>query len=185
MKQFSFIQKIRNKIKIDFSSTIALGNNIKIVGTSVTIKGKNNSLVIEDNSVIRNSVIEIIGNDCTISIGKNCMIGDNCYLVTKEEGVKLCIGNNCGLSRNIKIMTSDGHPIYQNDVRINRAADVILQDDIWVADNATILKGVTIEKGSVVGINAVVTKSAPANSILAGNPAKVVKEDITWKDKEI
>ena len=181
MQNFSFIQKIRNKIRIDSTAKIELGENVKIVGTDITIKGLNNRLVIESGTIIRNSSLEIVGENCTLHIKSSCMIGDNCYLVVKESDVSLSIGKECGLSRNVKIMTSDGHPIYQNRERINHAKDVVLEDNVWVADNVTILKGVEIGEGAVLGIDSLVTKSVPKNAIAAGNPAKVVKENISWK----
>ena len=185
MKNFSLIQKLRNRIKIDDSSVVELDKNIKLVSSTISIKGKNNTLIIEDGTVIRNTTIEIIGTNCIIHIGKNCMIGDNSYLVAKEEGIKLIIGNDCALSRNVKVMTSDGHPIYQESIRINQADNIVIESDVWIADSVTILKGVILGKGSVVGINSLVTKSAPSNCIIAGNPAKIVKENITWKDKDV
>lgn len=78
-------------------------------------------------------------------------------------------------------MTSDGHPIYQNDKRINYEKDVIINNNVWIADNVTILKGVTINSDSVVGINSVVIKDIPSNCIVAGNPATVIKQNIVWK----
>ena len=104
-------------------------------------------------------------------------------LTNKENGIKLIIGDNCGLSRNIKIMTSDGHPIYRDDIRINNAKDVVVEDNVWIADNVTILKGVHIGSGSVVGINSTVVKDVPEKCIAVGNPAKIIKENIVWKDK--
>ena len=183
MNYFTFIQKLRNKIKIQPSTTVQLGKNIKITNSNITIKGKNNKLIIKDNVVIRSSNLEIIGNDCTISIGNNCMIGNKCYLSAKEDNIILSIGDDCGLSRNVKIMTSDGHPIYHDNKRINHAKSITLKNHIWVADNVTILKGVIIGDNSVIGINSLVTKSMPNNCIIAGNPATIKKENITWKDK--
>jgi len=181
MSNFSLIQKIRNKIRIAKGTTVELGNNLKIVGTHITIKGKGNSLIIEDNCIIRNSNLEIIGEHCSIHIKRGTMIGDNCYLVVKESNISLSIGKECGLSRNVKIMASDGHPIYQDGERINHAKDVVLEDNVWIADNVTILKGVHVGEQSVLGIDSLVTKSVPKNSIAAGNPAKVVRENISWK----
>ena len=179
---FSLIQKLRNKIKIDKSSTIVLSQSVKIVDCTVLIKGKNNSLIIDKNTRLRNVNIEIIGDNCSLKIGKNCMIGDNCYLSVKE-GTHLTIGNDCGLSRNVKIMTSDGHPIFKDGKRINEAKDIVLGSHIWVADNVTILKGVNIGDGSVVGINSTVTKDIPAYVVCVGNPARVMQDNIEWRDK--
>lgn len=179
---FSIIARLRNKIRIDKTSIINVAKSAKIVSCNILVKGKNNSLIIDEYSRLRNITIEIIGDNCLIKIGKNCMIGDNCYLSVKEK-THLIIGNDCGLSRNIKIMTSDGHPIFQDGKRINEAKDIVLSSHIWIADNVTILKGCTIGEGSVIGINSTVTKDVLAGVIAVGNPAKVVKNNIEWKDK--
>ena len=181
MKKFTLIQKIRNKVRIDKSTQLNLAKDIKLVGCQIIIRGLNNRLGIEEGVKIYRSNIEIMGNNCSIKIGKNSMIGDNCYLMTKEEGINIIIGESCGLSRNIKIMTSDGHPIYQNTLRVNHAQNIVLDNNIWVADNVTILKGVEIGSKTVIGINSVVTKSVPSNTVVAGNPARVIKKNITWK----
>ena len=181
MINFTLIQKIRNKIRIEKSSKIQLGKNIKLVGCKITIKGKNNRLEIESGVKVHRSTIEIKGNNCLVKIGKNSMIGDNCYLVNKENDIHLIIGEDCGLSRNVKVMTFDGHSIFQNNIRINHAQNIVLGDNIWIADNVTILKGVEIGSETVVGINSVVTKSVSSHTIVAGNPARVIKEGITWK----
>ena len=78
-------------------------------------------------------------------------------------------------------MTSDGHPIFQNNVRINFAKDILIEKHTWIGDNVTILKGVHIGEGCVIGINSTVVKDIQAKSVAVGNPAKVVKENIEWK----
>ncbi|MBD3842261.1 MAG: acyltransferase, partial [Campylobacterales bacterium] len=108
-----------------------------------------------------------------------CVIGHGSYLSAKE-GRKLVIGANCMFSRNVKIMTSDGHSIFKSEVVVNHAKDILIGSHVWLADNVTIMKGVTIGEGSVVGINSTLTKSIPSKSIAVGNPAKVIKGDIEW-----
>lgn len=178
--KFTLIQKLRNKIKLKNLTNLQISKTAKLVDCSIYIKGKNNSLSIGNNTVLRKVNIEIIGDNCSILIGSDCMIGDNCYLAVKE-GTKITIGDECGLSRNIKIMTSDGHPIFQDDIRINYAKDINIGKHVWIADNVTILKGVNIDSGCVIGINSMVTKSIPNNCVAVGNPAKIAKENITWK----
>jgi len=51
---------------------------------------------------------------------------------------------------------------------------------VWLADNVTILKGVEVAEGSIVGINSTLTKSISSNVIAVGNPAKVVKDGVNW-----
>lgn len=182
MNQLTFFQKIKNKIKISGQNNqILVDDNLKISKTKIVIKGQNNTLHIKSGVKINSSFIEIVGNNCQIIIGKNSIIGDGCYLSAKEENIKLTIGDECMLSRNAKLMTSDGHPIYQNAQVINSAKDITLGDKVWIADDVTILKGVSIGANSVVGIGSVLTKSISSGLVAAGNPAKIVKEGISWE----
>ena len=86
------------------------------------------------------------------------------------------------LSRNVKIMASDGHTIFnkKND-RINHSKSITVSHNVWLADNVTILKGVIVGSNSVVGINSTLTKSIQKNSIAVGNPAKITTDDIYWE----
>lgn len=182
MNQLTLLQKLRNKIKISGQNNkILVDGNIKISKTKIIIKGSNNTLHIKSGVKINSSFIEIVGNNCQIIIGKNSIIGDGCYLSAKEENTKLIIGDECMLSRNAKLMTSDGHPIYQNGKIINSAKNITFHERVWIADDVTILKGVEVGTGSVVGIGSMLTKSIPAGCIAVGNPAKVVKEGISWE----
>ncbi len=182
MNQLSLIQKLRNKIKITGKNNkILIDGSIKISKTKILIKGDNNTLHVKEGAKINGSFLEIVGDDCSVVIGKNSIIGDGCYLSAKEKNITLTIGDDCMLSRNAKLMTSDGHPILKDGKIINSAKNITLGDKVWIADDVVILKGVEVGSSSVVGIGSVLTKSIPSNSIAVGNPAKVVKENITWE----
>lgn len=62
-------------------------------------------------------------------------------------------------------------------------APIVIGENVMIGNNARICKGVTIGDNCIVGANAVVTKSVPANCIVAGNPAKIVKENIDQNTK--
>lgn len=182
MNRLSVIQKLKNKIKVSGKNNkILVEHPIKISKTKIVIKGNNNTLHVKEGAKINGSFLEIVGENCQIIIGKNSIIGDGCYLSAKEEKITLTIGDDCMLSRNAKIMTSDGHPIFQEGKIINSAKNITIGDKVWIADDVVILKGVEIGSNSVIGIGSVLTKSIPASSIAAGNPAKVVKEGINWE----
>ncbi|MFQ5543198.1 MAG: acyltransferase [Nitrospiria bacterium] len=174
---------MRNKVRIEKDNFFEIGEGTRIKGTFISIVGKNNCLMIKDKVKIRDSHIEIYGENCRIEIGSNTLVGHDSYLSAKEKNVNLVIGKACALSRNIKLMTSDGHDILQSGKRINQAKNIYIMDHVWLADNVTVLKGVTIGEGSIVGINSVITKSIKNNVLAAGNPAKVVKEQITHRDE--
>nr|WP_321269610.1 acyltransferase [uncultured Tolumonas sp.] len=174
---------IRNKIKMQNNNSMHIGKNNRITNCRINIKGERNKLIIGDDTKIRNVFFEIIGNDCTIEIGNDCLIGENSYISARENFITIKIGNDCGLSRNVKIMTSDGHDIVRDDIRINQAKSIKLEDKVWVADNVTILKGVNIGSHSVVGINSTVTRSIGCHQIAVGCPAKIVAENISWRSE--
>ena len=89
------------------------------------------------------------------------------------------IGKGCSISDNVNIVDSDSHFLYGQKDR--RDAPVIIGDHVWIGKNTIVLKGVTIGEGAVVGAGSVVTKSVPANCLVAGNPARVIRENITWE----
>lgn len=88
-----------------------------------------------------------------IEIGRDCMIGPYCYLTDHDHGTEP--------GRLIKEQPLLGSP-------------TIIEDGAWIGAHATILKGVRIGKGAIVGAGAVVTKDVPANSIVAGVPARQI-----------
>ena len=180
MKGFSFIQKWRNKIRMQGLHTVSLASTVKLVNCKIEIKGSANSLIIHSGATLRNVQIEILGDNSLIEIGQNSIIGDSCYLSAKES-TSLTIGEESMFSRNVKVMTSDGHPIYQDNRVINSAKDINIGKRCWCGDNVTILKGVSVGSGSVVGINSTLTHSIEENVVAVGNPAKVVKENISWE----
>lgn len=92
------------------------------------------------------------------------------------------IGKNITIARGVTIQDSDFHTIYdKNNNCTNASAPIYIGNNVWIGVNATILKGVTIGDGAIIASGAVVTKDVPANSIVAGNPAKIIKENISWK----
>lgn len=180
-----FLLRLRNKLRIEKGNFVKIGKRTRIRGTFISITGKNNHLVIQDGVKIRNSHIEIRGENCLIEIGENTFVGVNSYISAKEKNTKLIIGKECALSKDIKLMTSDGHDILHAGKRINPAQNIHIMDHVWLAIGVTVLKGVTIGEGSIVGIHSVLTKSIKDHVIAVGNPAKVVKKQVThnWSSK--
>lgn len=110
-----------------------------------------------------------------IVIGSNTYIGDRTEI---HAGKLVEIGNGCDISWDCNILDRDYHKLC-SDREVLKPVKIC--DNVWIGCGATILKGVTIGKGAVVAAGAVVTKDVPAGCLVAGNPAKVVKENIFWK----
>jgi len=111
-------------------------------------------------------------------------VGDACLIspgVRISAGKKITIGNSCMIASGVYIADSDWHGHYDR-VAIGHADPVVLEDNVWVGDNAIVCKGVTIGKNSIIGARSVVLHDIPENVIAAGNPAKPIRE--LDKDKE-
>lgn len=109
-----------------------------------------------------------------LSTGRNCLVSWGCYLDLQE---KITIGDRVGLSPQISIITSS-HAVGSSYNRVGdlQALPVVIKDGVWIGVRCTILPGVTIHEGAVVAAGAVVTKDVPANTIVGGVPAKVIKK---------
>ena len=119
-----------------------------------------------------------VGRGKTLKIGRSTF-KSNIKILSHDD---ITIGDNCIFGWECQIFSGDGHPIYQEESIINKDVPVVIEDNVWVGSRALILKGVRVGKGSIVAAGAVVTKDVPPNCIVAGNPAKVVKENISWKE---
>ncbi len=93
-----------------------------------------------------------------------------------SSACKIVIGANTMIASNVYISDTDWHDIYDRVHPRGNLAPVILEENVWVGDSAIVCKGVTIGQNSIVGAGSVVTKDIPPNTIVAGNPAKIVKE---------
>jgi acetyltransferase-like isoleucine patch superfamily enzyme len=108
-----------------------------------------------------------------IEVGDYVLISPGSRISASDE---IRIGNSVMMANSVYITDSDWHGIYDRTARDARVMPVHIDDNVWLGDHAMVLKGVTIGENSVVAARAVVTKDVPANVIVAGNPARVVKE---------
>jgi acetyltransferase-like isoleucine patch superfamily enzyme len=105
-------------------------------------------------------------------------IGDYSLLcpgVRIDSALGVEVGANSMIASSAYLTDSDWHDIYDRSKPIGNSARIVLEDNAWIGDSAIVCKGVTIGRNSVIGAGAVVVNDIPANSIAAGNPAKVVK----------
>lgn len=113
-----------------------------------------------------------------ITIGRNCSIGDRTEI---HAGEHVQIGNNVIIAWDCVIMDRDYHSTGQGGEILR---PVTIGDNVWIGCRAIILKGVTIEEGAVVAAGAVVTRDVPSFTLVAGNPARVIKEVAGWRGKK-
>lgn len=95
---------------------------------------------------------------------------------------RITMGEGCAIARNVLIMDFDAHLITYEDGTTNRVtAPITIGNNVWIGAGAIILKGVTIGDNAIIGAGAVVTKDVQANTIVAGNPAKPIRQHRQWR----
>lgn len=137
------------------------GKNVYLRPMSSDLKGLSNMSIGERSSIPKGSTFY-----CTkapLTIGKNVIFGPRPTIITGDHRVNV-IG---------KYIIDNHDKLPENDL------PVIIEDDVWTGANVTILKGVTIGRGTIIAAGAVVTKSCPPYSIIGGVPAKIIKYRFT------
>jgi acetyltransferase-like isoleucine patch superfamily enzyme len=112
------------------------------------------------------------GGSGQIAFGSYCILAPG---VRIRSAVGVHVGDNCMFAENVLITDSDWHDHYHR-IYPGKLAPVVIENNVWIGDHATICKGVTLGENSIVGAGAVVTRDVPRNAIAAGNPAKAVGE---------
>lgn len=114
------------------------------------------------------------------SYGENIYIGDHVYLnvlCTILDNNEVHIGQHVMMGPGVQIYTA-AH-LLQAGARnqgLEEAKPIVIEDNVWIGGGAILLPGVRIARNAVVGAGAVVSRSVPANTVVAGNPARVIRE---------
>lgn len=148
------------------------------IPASLQIEGK---LIVEKTSYV--------GKGCHLSVQPGakiilhgCHLTGGCTIIARHH---VEIGEGCVIAWGTEFLDWDSHRIVYEGKSAEKPARVILEDHVWVGAGARILRGVTIGTGSVVAAGAVVTRSCPPNVLLAGNPARVIREGVSWGDYDV
>jgi len=144
------------------SSIVRLDNDSRLV-----VKGEFRIYYGGDICVFEGGTLEFGGGFCNSNVKIRC----------KE---RISIGKNVAISHDVTIMDSDGGHTLDYD-GYKSSSPIEIADNVWIGSRAMILKGVTIGEGAVVAAGSVVTKDVPANTVVAGVPAKVIRENVSWK----
>lgn len=179
----------------------------KLTGITIEDNGINNVVIIDNPDCFTNASIHIHANNSRVHIKnakyiKNTKIsiynGDNQTLIIEDDvsaeemSVFLCgensgltIEKDCMLSSKIEIWTADGHSVIDKTTGkcLNAEPEhVIIGAHTWIARGVKLLKRAKIPANTIVGASSVVSKPFTEQyTLIAGNPAKVVKSNILWK----
>ena len=188
----SFLKKVINGV-----NNFRFRNKLTIIG-SVDF-GYTSNILLSDGSTKKDIVIHNRGRMYATLVSK---FGGK---IVFEENVKIgygsiiaCIttiriGKGTAIAHNVTIIDNNNHPTHPEDRKImynspwdsplrnwnySASAPINIGENVWIGTGARVHKGITVGDNSIIAANAMVTKDVPPNCIVAGNPAKVVKEDI-------
>ena len=153
-KKFSK-SKLETRILVDSGGTLDLRGRINIGYGS-------------DIEVFKNATL-IIGNGVSTNIGATIICGD-----------RIEIGNNTMLGRHITIRDNNGSH-YMNRQGYKNTRPVIIGDKVWLTEQCTVMPGVKIGDGAIIGALSLVIRNVPAHSLASGHPAEIIDEDVLWK----
>ncbi len=180
----------------------------RLKGLDIEIVGNDNKIIIEKPTRFDDTSIRLTGSNALFEIKKTkyeilhtfFAIGSKGARVFIDEdfscaGAKfylgggdfssLTIGKDCMFSDNIIIMNSDSHAVLDNKTRKiinNDTINMTIGNHVWLGRRVTVLKRAKIPSNTIVGLNSfVIGQFNKENTVIAGNPAKVVKEEIDWQ----
>lgn len=138
------------------------------------------------NKVYLSKDINVLSKGGSIVIGDNTEVGERCFFLCGMSD-KLVVGSGCLFSHDVSLFASNGHSVLdvENKKNYNDGGNFInLSDHVWVGKGATILHDSNIAKNCVIGANALVKGCFSGGQIIAGNPASVIRKNVTWDRQE-
>jgi len=189
---YSFFQNRINDLKQaiakrNFTNSCIVGVNFSCSSDAKCINNSNSKGNISIGNNCELNCIVIIEADARVKIGSYTTVRHSSKIFSIK---RIEIGDYVIISNNVSIADNNNHPTDpQKRIDMSKSgfysplwhaehsesSPIKIEDNVWIGERAILLKGVTIGKGSIVATGSVVTKDVPAYSIVAGNPAKVVK----------
>ncbi len=173
----------------------------------IELSGPGHTLLIEPGARLWDVTLRLIGQNHTCVIGAGARlrgghfliedsggrleIGSGTTMITPmvvcSEGGTLRVGRDCLIAYGLDLRNSDGHSVLDAATRqrVNPPADTIIADHVWLGNNCQVLKGVTIGAHSIAAARSVITKNVPPHTLVAGVPAKVIREGVDWDPRRL
>lgn len=142
--------------------------------TYLNIRGR---LIFDSDFAIQKGCRFDVGENAIARFGRGYVNANTIFVI--NHGLK--VGDGCYIAWGCQILDGDFHEITYEG-KTDRENHIEIGNHVWIGSNVTILKGVRIPDGCVVGANSVVTKGPDQeNTLIAGNPAQVIKENVRWE----
>ena len=154
--------------KFNSSRSFFIGSNFKIFIENGKISmGLNTRIADQCEIQSRNSII---------NIGDNFNLNSYSRIISFEN---ISIGDNVTIAQNVSILDHDhGYCVFNNKLTLEgyKTKQITIGNNVWIGDKVVITKGVTVGDNVIIGAGSIITKSIESNSVVAGNPFKVIKK---------
>lgn len=174
----SCLARITGKLRLlgDVEVGFQCGPNRRKHCETVLLVGKSGQLKVRGQFLLSQGSQMLVNGK--MDIGKECGFNDDAYILCEK---RIVLGRDVRVGRCVTIRDSNGgHWMNSPGFRIEKP--IVIGDHVWLCEGCTIMPGVTIGSGAVVGARAVVFNNVPPNSLVIGNPAKVVCSGVEWKE---
>jgi acetyltransferase-like isoleucine patch superfamily enzyme len=174
--------RIRNTAEVKLGGRLTLGNSgEKAVVSTLPVNiyfGFGSKINIAHSVSIGPGVNIVVKDNANLKIGESTYFTSDMHIEVMNS---LEIGKECAISWGVTIIDDDHHQLVDGQSKMKTHSTVIIKDHVWIGCNAIILKGTEIGNNCVVSAGSIVKGVFPDNVLLAGNPAKVIKQNINWK----
>ncbi len=143
---------------------------------SIFLKRESKLIIHGYNEIGRGSLVWVL-DEGKITFSGNSYTAGNNMLIAKSS---IEIGKNCCIAWGVTICDHDFHRYYIDNKQQTETLPIVIEDGVWIGMNSTILKGVRVGAGAIVAAHSVVTRDVPPKTLVAGNPARIVKEGIEF-----
>lgn len=151
--------------------TVVKPKQLKIFGRNI-IAGKHLHIICDRHKSVELTTWQSKQNSGEILIGDYVLLSPGVQISAAEH---ICIGDNCMIGADTYISDCDWHGTYNRIRPFRCSKKIMIADNVWIGHRAIIGKGVTIGKNSIVAAGSVVVNNVEANTVVGGNPARLLK----------
>jgi acetyltransferase-like isoleucine patch superfamily enzyme len=177
-----FLDNCNGSINFDgCGNTLIIRKPSRLQGVYITLSA-GGSIIVDRDVHASGLILHARGAGARVEVGHGVAVNGDLDANAAEPST-ISIGADCLFGSNCRINSSDIHHILDADTgeRLNPARDVHIGEHVWLGGGVSVMKGAVIGRDSVVAAGAIVTGQFGPGCVLAGNPARVVREGVTWR----
>lgn len=162
--------------------TVDIDPSVQVKNFEVVFGAKDCSLVIEPKCRFGRLSLYFLSPGASVFIGRETVCNSSLWANLLGAGKSIRFGKNC-LIASVRARTSDSHHIVdlETNKTINLPGDIWVDERVWLAEDVLLLRNTKIGSNSVIGARSMVNSEIPPNCLAVGAPARVVRENISWR----